>query len=245
MTDVGRTVDNLLKWAGREEWGARHREVLHEHLHGPCKRFGLTLDALVRELSDHDYLLPAFGLVFEDLATRRFPPAGANLIDDYLRRRGTRESPSGRRYLEALRDSRQGLYEVVDVSPGQSVDVRDLAWGGESVRVTEPVASRQLERSERVAARILRVDDQHLFAGATVPFPGETADTLLRIIERTRNSLRETAARAGGDDTPDRAVIDERIRRILPTLTSPAFTGIWVGHVLGQARRPPARPAPA
>ena len=44
--------------------------------------------------------------ILEDFFTARFGEQGErNVIDDYLKRRGWRESVPARRYLEALRDS--------------------------------------------------------------------------------------------------------------------------------------------
>jgi hypothetical protein len=240
--DLDQAFENLLKWAGREEWGARHRDIQGEHLLGVCKRFGLALDDLTGELAEGGYLHSAFALVFEDLATRRYPPDDANLVDDYLKRRGWREGPRGRRYLEALRDSRLGLYEVVEVLPGEAVDVRDVVWGGEIVRVSAPLASQELLQWDRVAARVVPMGDSHLFTASLVRFPAEPAATMLRILERTRKGLRDTALRAGPEDGTDQRTLDERVRRILPTLTNHAFTEVWVSHVLEQSRRPPPQP---
>jgi len=66
-----------------------------------------------------------FGLFIEDLASRRFTPGNRNIVDDYLKRRGWRESVAGRRYLQQLRDSVLSLYEVVDVAPGKHCDLSD------------------------------------------------------------------------------------------------------------------------
>ena len=80
--------------------------------------------------------------ILEDFFTARFGEHGeSNVIDDYLKRRGWRESVPVRRYLAALRDSTVSLYEVVDIVPGRYVTVRDLILGGETVRVEEKLGS--------------------------------------------------------------------------------------------------------
>ena len=44
-----------------------------------------------------------FGCVLENFFSARFGEEGANVIDDYLKRRGWREKVAARRYLAALR----------------------------------------------------------------------------------------------------------------------------------------------
>jgi hypothetical protein len=82
-----------------------------------------------------------FGLMFEDFLSRRLPPDDRNIIDDYLKRRGWRESVPGRRYLQQLRDSVLSLYEVVGVSPGHHCDLRDLVRSGKMFPIHEHMGS--------------------------------------------------------------------------------------------------------
>ena len=68
-----------------------------------------------------------YAFITGEFFTARFGDDGkANIVDDYLRRRGWRETAPARRYLEALSDSTVSLYEVVDIDRGRSVTVRDL-----------------------------------------------------------------------------------------------------------------------
>ncbi len=93
-----------------------------------------------------------FGIVFEDFVSRRFPPDNRNVVDDYLKRRGWRESVPGRRYLQQLRDSVLSLYEVVEASPGRHCNLRDLVRGDEPVRVYEHLGTQGLVKWDRIAA---------------------------------------------------------------------------------------------
>ena len=78
-----------------------------------------------------------------------------NVIDDYLKRRGWRESVPARRYLAALRDSTVSLYKVVDIVPGHHMTVRDLILGGEAVRVEEKLGSEGAAPWDRLAAGVV------------------------------------------------------------------------------------------
>jgi hypothetical protein len=133
-SDTDKAIRNLMNWAERPEWSAARAEVSDAHLVPLCERIGLTPEELGEELADHGFGGMLFGILFEDLASRRLPPEDRNLIDDYLTRRGWRESVAGRHYLQRLRDSVLSLYEVMEVSPGQYCDLRDLVRAGASWR---------------------------------------------------------------------------------------------------------------
>jgi len=59
-----------------------------------------------------------------------------------------------RAYLDRLRGTAMRLYEVVDLSPGTSVDLRDVLTGAR-VRVHERLGSRSFMRHMHVAARVV------------------------------------------------------------------------------------------
>jgi len=107
-----------MAWADRPEWSAEHSEVFDAHLAPLCDRLGISKEELVRKLPEEGYEGMLFGIVFEDFLSRQLPD-GRNIIDDYLKRRGWRETMPGKRYLQQIRDSVLSLYEVVDVSPGK------------------------------------------------------------------------------------------------------------------------------
>jgi len=90
-----------------------------------------------------------FGCVFEDFVARHYEDPPHNIIDDYLKRRGWRDSVPSRRYMAALRDARMSVFEVSAVLPGKWVEVRDLVRGGGPVCVFEHLGSKSLVRWER------------------------------------------------------------------------------------------------
>jgi len=125
-SDIDKAVGNLMQWTERPEWADDYSDIFHAHLGPLCERLGISDQELAEETADYGHML--LGVIFEDLASRRLPPDDRNLVDDYLKRRGWRESVPGRRYLQQVRDSVLSLY-VVDVSPGQHCDVRDqVRW---------------------------------------------------------------------------------------------------------------------
>src|SRR5215213_4122682 len=104
---------------------------------------------------------------FEDMLAREFDD-GSNIVDDYLKRRGWKETASVRTYLAALRDSVVSLYEVSDVVPGTSFRARDLVRGGEPVLISERSASRTLKQWHRFAGRVVQVGQQTQISGAEI-----------------------------------------------------------------------------
>ena len=106
---IREATGNLVEWSAREEWKPLHREVFEAHM-GP---FAGTLDAPAEDianlLGDDFHILEIF--IVEDFFAARFGGDGeTNVVDDYLRRRGWRETAAARRYLEGLRDSTVSLY---------------------------------------------------------------------------------------------------------------------------------------
>src|SRR5258707_6312168 len=100
-------------------------------------------------IGDH-WMSTLWGCVFEDLVSAG--RAERNVADDYLKRRGWKESAGTRAYIEALRRSSMSLYEVSDIVGGVSFLARDLVRGGEPVRVFERSATRSLSQWDRIAA---------------------------------------------------------------------------------------------
>jgi hypothetical protein len=136
-------LSNLIKWLSREDWRPLLEEVMAEH-------FGPAMEAFDVEFEDIDKALGGnwgttlWGCAFEDFLTRRFEPDGRNPVETYLKRRGWKESAGARRYMTALQTSVMSLYEVSDLTPGQSLRARDLIRGGEPVLVSERSATQAL-----------------------------------------------------------------------------------------------------
>ena len=201
---VDKAKENLVKWAAREEWEEPHAEIYATHIEPVADIVDMSGDEIAALLGDSAVMLHFF--ITEDFFAARFGEEDElNLIDDYLKRRGWRETVSARRYLEALRDSHVSLYEIVDIDPGRSVTVRDLILGGEAVTVNEKLGSKSLARWDRVAARIVTVNGKELFTGGILRFRHEASQELLSVFDelatRMIEKLREEAEE-GSEDLP-------------------------------------------
>ena len=236
--DTDKAIRNLMNWADRPEWSDEQAAVFDAHLAPVCDRIGIDQEELSQELAEHGYAGMLFGLMCEDFISRRLQPDDRNIIDDYLKRRGWRESVPGRRYLQQLRDSALSLYEVVEVSPGHHCDVRDLVRGGKTFRVHERLGTQNLVRWDRLAARVLNMNGQHVFSGGILPFPREAAQSLLKVLTESRRQFDKELSRVAGKEAMTKMLSSEDLGERFLQDACPAFTSIWLVHTLKHLREP-------
>jgi hypothetical protein len=239
ISDTDKAIRNIMRWAERPEWAGEQAAVFEAHLKPLCERIGISQGQLGEELEQHGYNGMVLGIVFEDFLSRQLPPDGRNIIDDYLKRRGWRETVPGRRYLQQIRDSVLSLYEVVEVSPGQHCDLRDLVrdQGDETIRVFERMGTQNLVKWDRIAGRVLTLNGRRIFSGGILPFPRESAQSLLELLSDAQQKF------AGNP----LEVADEAIREAMSSALNPAeflrqscpaFTSIWLMHTLERLHQP-------
>ena len=246
MTDIDKATKNLLDWTDTDEWAPRLFEVHMNHLDLVADIFDVDEHELMETLSDGADMLNPF--IIEDFFTARFGEHGElNVIDDYLERRGWRESDSARRYLEALRDSTPSLYEVVDIDPGRSLTVRDLLVPGAEVTVQEQSGSKAASPWDRLAARIVTMNEKRVFTGAVLPFRPDATDHVLsafdRMVKEETKAFRKKFRRAAGTGRKRRrrsAAVPPRLReeiiRSLPC--AKIFTHFWIADFLSRVLAP-------
>ena len=98
----GHSLEGLIKWLHREEWRDRFAETFDAHLLPARELTGLEANEVVSTLGEDWFTRTVWGSAFEDFLTRDFD-GGCNIVDDYLKRRGWKESASTRQYMAALR----------------------------------------------------------------------------------------------------------------------------------------------
>ncbi len=185
-------VEGLIKWIKRDEWRSDFEAVFDRHVGSACRGAGVELEELADIIGDHGMTV-LWGCAFED-----FVSSGSgerNVADEYLKRRGWKESAGARAYIRALRTSVMSLYEVSDVVVGESFLARDLVRGGEPVRVFERSATRSLSQWDRIAARVVTVLGKTQISGAALPFSHPLAEEAVASIERVRKKARAEAGK--------------------------------------------------
>ncbi len=224
-------LSNLIKWVSREDWRPLLEEVMDEHFGPAMEAFDLEFEE-IDEVLGGNWGMALWGCAFEDFLTRRFEPDGRNPVEAYLQRRSWKESTTARRYMRALQTSVMSLYEVSDLTPGQSLRARDLIRGGEPVLVSERSATQMLKPWDRIAARIVPHGDQLILTGGLLAFTLEGSELLTTALQdglgraggrrrRAKGSKRAAAAPSGWVGT------DEDLQR-----AAPLFTTAWLFDVL-------------
>ncbi|MGD8570449.1 MAG: hypothetical protein PVJ39_20345 [Gammaproteobacteria bacterium] len=219
--DTDKAIRNLLKWSERPEWLDRKMSVLEEHLGPVGDQLDITPDELFQELGEAGCWDMIHGMILEDFFSCRFDPDDSNVIDDYLRSRGWRESYRGRCYLERLRDSVPSLYELVDVSPGKHCDVKDLVRNGKPVRVYEKMGTQNLVKWDRLATRVIKLDGKHYFTGGILPLKHDVSTLLIEQLEQLQLELKTNAKKQKTQDPslPDIKTKSQLLRSFCPFIT--------------------------
>lgn len=235
---TSQSIEGLIKWSQRGEWRDNFEAALERHVGPACRSAGIGLDELAEIIGDH-WMRTLWGCVFEDLVSAG--RAERNVADDYLKRRGWKESAGTRAYIEALRRSSMSLYEVSDIVGGVSFLARDLVRGGDPVRVFERSATRGLSQWDRIAARVVTVLGKTQITGSVLPFSHQLAEEALASIERVRKKARAEAvklARSLGRNVDDSAFgfvagVDEVLAG-----SAFMFSNLWLDDVLRRALNP-------
>ncbi len=216
-----KAITGIQKWIQREEWQGPLHETIKAHLSPVCDEHKVDMEDLGEKIGAH-YAMLAVATAIEDFLTGVYEPDGRNPIDDYLKRRGFRESGAAKRWLRALRSSVMSLYEIVDLVPGSHVVVRDMIREGESIRVDDFDAYETAARWDRIAARVLDFGDRCHFAPSVLPFPMETADTLAAGLNRAHARLKKEGRpfpNAAGREGEAGLEIDRLLSAVCPFLT--------------------------
>lgn len=232
-------IAGLMKWLRREEWRVSFEAWLDFHLGPVCAKAKVDVDKLP-SLIGADTLMNLWGCVFEDFLTQE-DHDGRNIVDDYLKRRGWKESATNKAYIAALRNSVMSLYEVSEIVPGQSFLARDLVRGGDPVQVSEHTATRQLKPWDRLGARVVRLASKSVIGGGVLHFDYNLSEELLKSVHLVLNKARKgtiSAARKFGQGADAGSVGDGLTDTILLRTATPLFTEIWLDDALDRVLNP-------
>ena len=232
-------LEGLMKWTTREPWRDRFEAVLEDHVLPTCDETGLEADDIVATLGEGLFMSTVWACAFEDLLTREFED-GSNIVDDYLKRRGWKETASVRAYLAALRNSVVSLYEVSDVVLDKSFRARDLVRGGEPVLISERSATRTLKQWDRFAGRVVQMGQQMQISGAVLQYEYQTSEDLiegLRSLGKLTRKEKRELAKAIGEDF-DAAIITNLSETEKLRAVSSTFTTCWLIDAIDRAEQP-------
>jgi uncharacterized protein (DUF2384 family) len=235
-----RSLQGLMKWLTRAEWHDWFAEVYDHHLLPACRRSGLDDEEVMAILGESWFMTTVWGCAFEDFLTREGAD-GRNIVDDYLKRRGWKESASARAYMSALRTSVMSLYEVSDVIRDTSFRARDLVRGGEPILISERLATRSLKQWDRIATRIVRIGSQMLISGAVLPYDREASEKvlkLLRNVAKRTDKEKQKLADQVGRDVNDPAIVNGLSQTAILRAAAPTITTVWLIDIIDRATAP-------
>ena len=212
----------LMKFMGRDNWQGDLQDVMDAHFGAVLDQTDLDFEELGDILGDH-WQMTLWGCAFEDALSQEFE-GGRNPIDDYLKRRGWKESAQTRTYMTALRSSLMSLYEVSEIVPGQSFLARDLLRGGDPVLVHEGTATKTLHLWEKIAARIVEIGGRRILAGGVLPFSSEATDFLMDGVREITGKSKRSRAKLHLEDDALR-------------MAAPFFTIAWLMDALPKLLR--------
>src|SRR2546430_728615 len=235
-----RSLQGLMKWLSRDEWRDLFAEVFDRHLLPACERTGVEVDQVISILGQDGFMTTVWACAFEDFLTRELA-GGRNIVDDYLKRRGWKESASARAYLMALRGSVLSLYEVSDIVRDRSFRARDLVRGGEPVLISERSATRSLEQWDRIAVRVVQIGSQTLISGAVLPYDRDASEKvlkLLRNVAKRTDKEKQKLAYLVGRDVNDPAIVSGFSQTALLRAAAPTITTVWLIDIIDRYADP-------
>jgi hypothetical protein len=234
------SLDGLMKWLARDEWHDQFAEVFDNHLQPACDAAGLEREEVVSILGQDWFMATVWGSAFEDFVTRELDH-GRNIVDDYLKRRGWKESASTRAYMSALRTSVISLYEVSEIVRDTSFRARDLVRGGDPVVINERSATRSLNQWDRIAARVIQLGSQTQVSGAVLPFERGASEDVLQILrnlrKRTKKGKRQLPEMVGRD-VNDSVIVDDFSETALLRAAAPMITTVWLTEIIERTLNP-------
>ena len=223
-------IDGIIKWLQRDEWQEPFGELLGRHLSAACERIDGSPDDLLRLIGQErgDAVWPC---IMEDFFAFDGED-GRNIVDDYLAKRGSRESAANKRYLAAVRASVMSVYEVSEVVPGQSLLLNDLLRGGPPVRVSEKTASRTLKQWDRLAARLVPLGSKVELTGGLLPLTHTQGDLLQDGFADHRRGMHEELRDAGGPQPDEPGGDDYALDTGILRHSAFMFTALWLDSIL-------------
>lgn len=185
--EIDKAIRNILNFVEQQpEWQQRLDEIFSQMLSPAAQSLGIEEDELVTEIQQAGCSHMVFCYVFEEFASVHWDNEERSFIDEYLKRRGWRETPRGRRYLQALNNSEVQLWEITAVKPGSYAEVRPYGTTQKSIKVIEKSATESLHQWDGLAARIIQMDNTPIFTGGLLPLPPTKAEPVQQILDKIK-----------------------------------------------------------
>ena len=167
--DIDRAVGNIVQWCKKPKWAEWHHLVSDSYIVPVAEDLHKPPQQIFTDIYERGLDVMYFGLSIETFLSGHFGPKNLNPVDDYLKYKASKETPTGRNYLRALRDAEVCLWEVVKVSPGEWLEVQNIFADKDIIRVFEKSGSESLVKGDHICARVITLGKKHMFTGSILP----------------------------------------------------------------------------
>jgi hypothetical protein len=175
---------HLSQWLLKEPWHGRFITFSRDVLADIAAFLDISVSEMMTEGQNEDWgdrLLEAITEYFFEL---QFEEEPINIVDDYLKRRGWKESKVGRDYLQAVKSTSFSVYEVSEVKPGESITVVDKVRNLPAMEVSEILGSQCISVGQYLLAKVLNVSDRFYFSATFfVMRPNDAQEWIMDISE--------------------------------------------------------------
>lgn len=232
--EIDKAIRNLMKFVEQQPtWRERLDELYDSMIEQSAADLKIEKGELIGELGEAGMLHMVEGYLFEEFATTHWDGEERSFIDEYLKRRGWRETPAGRRYLQAMSRSDIQLWEITRIEPGEHVDIRPYGTEDPAIRVIEKSATQSLHQWDCIAARVIKMDNRFLFTGGILPLPPTEASKVETVIHNAQTKTEKRLRALVKDNELEmdiEEVIQESRETALNQLPDILFR-VWAAHV--------------
>ena len=185
-----------------EKWGPRIEQMTDHFMRPVVEYFDEPESHIKLKLKNSPYGPMIYGYLMEMMAVTSWDDERVTPIDDYLKQRGWREGPHGRRYLIALNASELQFLEVTAVESGRWVDVRPHGTDAQPERIVERGGSENLHIHDAIVARLVKLGKSHRF-GTILPLSFQGAHHLKEQLDAVSSDLKALYEEAVAEEGPE------------------------------------------
>ncbi len=193
--------DNLVKWLEKGIWAERWEAYQESFLDKICHLLEMDVADFMEKNKGGNLEYQIFNAMIEDFFQLEFDQPPHNVVDDYLKRRGWKESRRDRIYIEGLRTVPFSIYAVEDVEPGQWVKVQDKILSSPIMKIQEIRGSQQINVMDYLIAKVIPYEDEFVFSGCLFLLSESVAEArakeIRQVLEQrgfslSQNNLKQT-----------------------------------------------------
>lgn len=226
---VSGTMELLSAYIAKPPWEEWMVEVFSDAIAYAAEMLELSGDEVLDYLEEEPQGQMAHSHVFEHFVTTETNEDGESALQEFMRARVQQEEQSfACQYLEALNQSKLGLWEVVGKA-GKFVDVRQMG-AEEPVVVRVALDAGKIPANICIASRVLTLPgDNHVFSFGMLPVEHSEAEDILAYLKQVRGEMQE-AAKSGEGQEYDADDIEAAIGEELEDLLFHETLTAWIGQ---------------